>query len=62
MKYFVDYLPVTKGNKTTLYTDGKDYCLDLEAALRNAQRLIFLTGLHFMPDFRLTRPSPKNFP
>lgn len=59
MKYFVDYLPVTKGNKTTLYTDGKDYCLDLEAALRNAQKLIFLTGLHFMSDFRLTRPSPK---
>jgi phosphatidylserine/phosphatidylglycerophosphate/cardiolipin synthase-like enzyme len=58
MKYFVDYLPITKENKTTLYTDGKDYCRDLEAELRKARKTVFLTGLHFMADFRLTRPSP----
>jgi phosphatidylserine/phosphatidylglycerophosphate/cardiolipin synthase-like enzyme len=55
MKYFVDYLPITAGNDTRLYLDGESYCLDLYAELRAAKRFVLLTGLHFMPKFRLVR-------
>lgn len=54
-RHFVDYLPVTKNNDLELYIDGKDYCADLAASLRRAKRFVFLTGLHFMGDFRLIR-------
>lgn len=55
MKYFVDYLPVTTGNDLRSYVDGKDYCTDLFIELRTAKKFVFLTGLHFMTDFRLIR-------
>ncbi|MBZ9644754.1 phosphatidylserine/phosphatidylglycerophosphate/cardiolipin synthase family protein [Streptomyces sp. PSKA30] len=55
MTYFVKYLPVTTGNSTRLYTDGKDYCADLYDDLRSAKRFVFLTGLHFMGEFGLIR-------
>ncbi|MGB9929803.1 MAG: phospholipase D-like domain-containing protein [Methanosarcina sp.] len=54
-KYFVKYLPITKSNDLRLYIDGKDYCADLYTDLKNAHEFVFLTGLHFMADFRLTR-------
>jgi phosphatidylserine/phosphatidylglycerophosphate/cardiolipin synthase-like enzyme len=55
MKYFVDYLPITTGNDLRLYIDGENYCADLYADLRAAKKFVFLTGLHFMADFRLIR-------
>ncbi|MFD0268612.1 phosphatidylserine/phosphatidylglycerophosphate/cardiolipin synthase family protein [Streptomyces sp. NPDC127106] len=55
MTYFTKYLPVTTGNSTRLYTDGKDYCADLYADIRSAKRFVFLTGLHFMREFGLLR-------
>ncbi|MFD7408756.1 phosphatidylserine/phosphatidylglycerophosphate/cardiolipin synthase family protein [Streptomyces sp. NPDC059866] len=55
MTYFVKYLPVTTGNSTRLYTDGRDYCADLYEDLRSAKKFVFLTGLHFMAEFGLIR-------
>ncbi len=55
MAYFLNYLPVTTGNHTRLYVDGKGYGADLHADLRAAQRFVFLTGLHFMADYGLVR-------
>jgi len=53
--WFVEGLPVTAGNKIQIYLDGQEYCQDLYLAIRNARRSVFLTGLHFMADFRLVR-------
>ena len=59
-KYFVDYLPITAENTVKLYTDGEQYCLNLYADLRAAKRIVLLTGLHFMADFRLVRGRDGN--
>ena len=53
--YFVDNLPITTGNSTRLYIDGRDYCADLHSELGTAKEWVFLTGLHFMADFGLLR-------
>ncbi|MDI1476084.1 phospholipase D-like domain-containing protein [Polyangium sp. y55x31] len=55
MTWFVEGLPVTAGNNVQIYLDGQEYCQDLYLAIRNARRSVFLTGLHFMADFRLVR-------
>ncbi|WP_437675667.1 phospholipase D-like domain-containing protein [Sorangium sp. So ce131] len=55
MTWFVDYLPVTTGNDVRIYVDGREYCSDLHVAINEAKSSIFLTGLHFMWDFRLER-------
>jgi phosphatidylserine/phosphatidylglycerophosphate/cardiolipin synthase-like enzyme len=59
-QYFVNYLPITTGNKLRLYIDGKDYCADLYDDLRRAKKFIFLTGLHFMAEFRLIRTGANS--
>jgi len=58
--YFVDYLPVTTGNDLRLYVDGQDYGADLYTDLLGARRYVFLTGLHFMADYRLLRTGTGN--
>lgn len=55
MPYFIDYLPITKGNDLRLYIDGRDHGRDLYADLLTARRFVFLTGLHFMADYRMVR-------
>ncbi|MGC5222617.1 phospholipase D-like domain-containing protein [Micromonospora sp. DT81.3] len=61
MTYFIDYLPVTSGNALRLYVDGEAFGSDLLADLQGARRFVFLTGLHFMADFRLVRTgSPRD--
>ena len=62
MKYFVDYLPITTDNKCQLYIDGEDYCKELYNALLRAKKFVFLTGLHFMADFRLIRSTSLTHP
>ncbi|MFO0552204.1 MAG: hypothetical protein U0271_27705 [Polyangiaceae bacterium] len=55
-QWFVDYLPITGGNKVTLLVDGENYgkalLADLEAA---SGKNIMLTGLHFDPGWVLDR-------
>lgn len=60
--YFIDYLPVTSGNTLRLYIDGQDYGRDLHADLLGAKRFVFLTGLHFMADYRLVRDGTPRDP
>lgn len=62
MKYFIDYLPVTTGNALRLYIDGQDYGRDLHADLSGAKRFVFLTGLHFMADYKLVRDGRHDDP
>ena len=54
-QWFVEYLPIARGNQTTLFIDGEDYCKELYAQLLNAKKQVFMTGLHFMADFKLVR-------
>jgi phosphatidylserine/phosphatidylglycerophosphate/cardiolipin synthase-like enzyme len=56
-QWFVDYLPVTGGNKVKLYVDGESYGKDLHAALSGAQSSVMMTGLHFDPDWGLIRSA-----
>ncbi|MBN2490946.1 MAG: hypothetical protein JXQ29_08860 [Planctomycetes bacterium] len=54
-QWFVDYLPITGGNQVELFVDGEGYGQSLLDALAAAQRQVLLTGLHFDPDWQLTR-------
>jgi phosphatidylserine/phosphatidylglycerophosphate/cardiolipin synthase-like enzyme len=58
-QWFVDYLPVTRGNTVELLVDGENYARALYDALEGASSELLLTGLHFSPDFRLKRGPHK---
>ncbi len=58
--WFVNYLPVTKGNKVDFFIKGKEYCASLFDDLSRAQDSIYLTGLHFMWDFELVRGKKES--
>lgn len=55
--WFVPYLPISKGVEVTSYVDGKEYGLALFKELYKAKNYVLLTGLHFMADYQLVRPS-----
>ena len=59
-EWFCNYLPIVrldKPDQVKEYVDGKDYCADLYTDLGKATSEVFLTGLHYMADFGITRGS-----